>query len=164
MLKRSLLLVVLCVLVLSVTLVSGQEIARPQQCLATAPTTLVFIQPLANPGVASQPVQVANMTRQSVTFMPWSVKGWVSTDLPASVALGPLGSQSCQVSVDWTRMEPLTPLDQGTIRHLQAILRAQGRNWTPGHGVQGALGAVALDPGGNKPITWILVVAIHSAQ
>jgi len=161
MLKRALLLVVLGVL-LSGAVVWGQEIAYPQPPLAAAPSVMVFIEPLTNPGVATQNLRVTNMTRQSVTFQPWTVKGWLTTSLPASVTLGAIASRRGQVSVDWTRMEPLVAFDQALQDKIVAILRAQGNNWTPGHGMQGAIGAVALDPGPGKPITWVLVIAVHS--
>ena len=163
MLKRSLLLVALCVLVLSVALVSGQEVVYPTSGIAALPNVLVFIEPPVNPTTSSQPLRVGNTGRQSVTFMPWTVKGWVSTDIPASVTLGALRSRDYRVTVDWTRMEPMAPLEQAAITRIQSILRAQGVNWTPGHGVQGTVGAIALDPTSHAPITWVVVIAIHSS-
>ncbi len=161
MLKPGCPLVVLCML-LSAAAVWGQEVVYPRPPLAAVPSAMVFVQPLTNPGVATQNLRVTNMTRESVTFQPWTMKGWVTTSLPSSVTLGALGSRRGTVSVDWTKMEPLVQFDQATQDRIAAILRAQGSNWTPGHGMQGAVGAVALDPGPGKPITWVLVIAIHS--
>ena len=79
MLKRALVLVVLCVL-LSAASVWGQEVVYPSPPLAAVPNVMVFIQPLTNPGVATQNMRVANCTRQSITFQPWTMKGWVSTN------------------------------------------------------------------------------------
>lgn len=160
--RRTVVLITLSLLLAGAMAWAQQEVIYPAPPLAVVPNVLVFVQPLTNPGVATQNIRVANIYRERITFQPWTLKGWVSTSLPSSVSLGALASRRGTVSVDWTKMEPLVQFDQALQDKVAAILRAQGVNFTPGHGMQGAIGAVALDPGPGKSITWVMVIAIHS--
>lgn len=161
MLKRGCLLVVLCMLLSGAVGWGQQEVIYPSP-LAAVPSVLVFVAPVHDPGVATQNLRVANTSRDRITFQPWTVKGWVSTSLPSSVTLGALASRRGTVSVDWTRMEPLVEFDPALQAKVTAILQAQGLNYTPTQRMRGAIGAVALDPGRGRPITWVLVIAINS--
>ncbi len=162
MLRRAVVPVALCMLLSGVVVWGQQEFIPSVPPLAVVPNVLVFVEPTGNPGVQTQNIRVANVYRERITFQPWTLKGWVSTGLPSSVTLGALASRRGTVSVDWTRMEPLVEFDPALQAKVTAILQAQGLNYTPSQRMRGAIGAVALDPGPGKPITWVLVVAVHS--
>ncbi|MBU0610415.1 MAG: hypothetical protein KKI08_21210 [Armatimonadetes bacterium] len=164
MYRRMLPLVAVCTGLLALTAAWGQEEIHRPPIVGAVPSTLVFLRPPTNPGVATKNFVVTNPGRDAVTIWPWTVKSWISTNLPSQFDLQPRGTRRATVSLDWNAVEPLTPLSGAAWTRMAELLRHMGVEVNERTQIHVASAAVALDPGSGRPITWVTVLAVETRQ